>query len=389
MKKIILITLVILLFFGAGYLIWQKYFNQSDNKIKVQNENISVSGNPVTLTDEILNNKFGFLSAGGDEGSSIKEMGAGWIRPHPGPFLWDRLQSSATSKYDFTDSDELVSNYQDAGLGILATIWPFADWDQIKRANAADCKVSSQDEFLNKNNKKDRPDYLPEYRCNPNNWIAYQNWVKAMVERYDGDGTDDMAGLKYPIKHWEVMNEPDLDDISGRLDFYKQDAADYAELLIKTSSAIREADSSAQILIAGAAGGDENFLSFYEKVLAVSGVTEAFDIANVHCISNDDYASYNVKPYQAMLTKPSISKPIWVTEAQAILSSDKNINASQTYASTKKALELGAQRIFYTHYDFGNTMGNQPMPQNQKSQIFEKEVDGSDEIKAFQIITSL
>lgn len=39
---------------------------------------------------------------------------------------------------------------------------------------------------------------------------AYTAWVTAAVERYDGDGVDDMPGLLAPIRHWEVDNEPDL-----------------------------------------------------------------------------------------------------------------------------------------------------------------------------------
>ncbi|MGC9049233.1 MAG: hypothetical protein ACP5IX_03405, partial [Patescibacteria group bacterium] len=40
-------------------------------------------------------------------------------------------------------------------------------------------------------------------------WSAkeFANFLKAMVERYDKDGIDDMPGLIYPIKHYEVLNE--------------------------------------------------------------------------------------------------------------------------------------------------------------------------------------
>ena len=36
----------------------------------------------------------------------------------------------------------------------------------------------------------------------------YQDFVKQLVERYDGDGIDDMPGLKNPIKYWQIDNEP-------------------------------------------------------------------------------------------------------------------------------------------------------------------------------------
>jgi len=125
-----------------------------------------------------------------------------------------------------------------------------------------------------------------------------------MVERYDGDGIDDMPNLRYPIKHWEVMNEPDLQpDETARLQFYRETANDYADLLIKTSQYIKQADSEAQVLIAGASGGNNDFLDFWRKVFNNKSVAASFDIANVHCISNDSYESYNVDPYLKMLTE--------------------------------------------------------------------------------------
>lgn len=390
MKRTIIVVIVLLIaIISAGFLLWKKYYDNKDsNNLKLVEENITVLTEPLSLPTTILDNKFGFLSGGGQEAGLIKKLGASWVRPHPGPFLWERSQLSAKSQYDFTDTDKVVKNYQKEDLGILATIWPFATWDQKNRADADSCQVSNKDEFLVRDKRGEEIDYLPQYRCNPQDWQAYQQWVIALVERYDGDGTNDMSGLKYPIKHWEVMNEPDLNSIDERLDFYKRGPEDYAQLLIKTAAAIGQADESAQILIAGAAGGDEDFLNFYRQVLAVSGAKEAFDIGNVHCITNGDYGSYNVQPYQEMLSNLGISKPIWVTEAQALLSTDQDINASQTYASTKKALELGAERIFYTHYEF-NGGNNPPRLELSTPQTFEKNIDGDEAVKAFQIITSL
>ncbi|MGQ9576341.1 MAG: hypothetical protein ACUVUC_13585 [Thermoguttaceae bacterium] len=36
---------------------------------------------------------------------------------------------------------------------------------------------------------------------------AYIRFVKAVVERYDGDGVDDMTGLNVPIRYWQFENE--------------------------------------------------------------------------------------------------------------------------------------------------------------------------------------
>ena len=67
----------------------------------------------------------------------------------------------------------------------------------------------------------------------------YQRWVRAVVERYDGDGVDDMPGLTAPIKIWQVDNEP------------PRRREGYADLVRITSQAVKEADPTAKVLIGG------------------------------------------------------------------------------------------------------------------------------------------
>lgn len=324
-------------------------------------ENIS-SGGKVSIPQKVLDNKFGWLGGGADDsGDAIVEMAGGWARPHPGAFVWDMMQESKDAKIDFSLSDQEIKNNGANDLGILATIWPFADWDQKSLINAADCKVANDDEFLPKNDKKGRGSYLPEYRCNPSDWSAYQSFVQKVVERYDGDGIDDMPGLTMPVKYWEVMNEPDLQyqnnmppNGNSSLNFYKQGPTEYAELLINTSTPIRSADPEAKILIAGAAGGDSRMLGFYESVFANKATFEAFDIGNVHCISNDQKThDFNVGAYKNLLEKVGITgKSIWVTEAEAMYSTVGEENFESTKTSVANAIAAGAERIFFTRYEF-------------------------------------
>lgn len=321
------------------------------------------TGEKITILQKTLLNKFGFLGGGADDtGDGIVEKGGAWVRPHPGAFVWDMMQESKDGEIDFSFSDTEVKNYGKNNLGIVATIWPFAAWDQKNLVNAADCKVESNDGFLPKNDKKGRGSYLPEYRCNPSDWMAYQTFVQKVVERYDGDGIEDMPDLTMPIKFWEIMNEPDLQyqnnmapkDGSNSLNFYKQGPDEYAQLLIKTSEPIRLADPEAKILIAGAAGADERMLRFYQGVFTNKDTLTAFDIGNIHCISNDQKTNdFNVAPYKSMLEKAGApGKPIWVTEAEAMYSSVAEENFLSTKKSTEGAISAGAQRIFYTRDQF-------------------------------------
>ncbi len=343
MKKYILIGVVVCVIILAGVLVAGLF--------KGEEKGVN-TGAAVAIPDKVLNNKFGFLSGGEPENPFVGDAGAAWVRPHPGPFLWDAMQASKDAAINFAQTDKLVKNQQKQNYGTLATLWPFAEWDQ---AGLARCAVSQQDEFLPQNDKKGRGDYLPLHRCNPNDWSSYAKWVSAVVERYDGDGQKDMSGLKAPIKYWEVMYEPDL--ASGfedsRLVFYKDDAVGYAKLLIETAKAIRLADPNAKILIAGAAGADQRFLNFYQAVLSNVGVAQAFDIGNVHCISNERGThDFNVGAYKKLLQSLGLNKPIWVTEAEAFNGKTAEENYELTKQSVAGAMSLGAERIFFTRFNF-------------------------------------
>ncbi len=70
----------------------------------------------------------------------------------------------------------------------------------------------------------------------------YREFVEAVVERYDGDGIEDMPGLANPIRHWQLDNEP-LRARSG-----------FAELQRMTYSAIKEVCDRCVVLIGGVPG---------------------------------------------------------------------------------------------------------------------------------------
>jgi len=357
----------------------------------------------VSIPQEILDNKFGFPTGSPRDADIYAQYGIGWVRPHPGPFQLGLMQQDSNSPIDFSTTDEYVLGYQKERMGTLVTLWPFAAWDQEARVDYTRCLVGENDIFAPptpkfdekfgekdlkpENGKKDEPIFLPRARCNPNDWDTYLAWVGAVVERYDGDGVDDVPGLRIPVKYWEVLNEPDLN--ADHLDFYQGTSTEYAELLIRTSKAIKEADPEAKVLIAGAAGGNNGFLNFYRGVFANKETHEAFDIGNVHCISNDDFESYNVSPYQKMLAEFEIEVPVWVTEAESLISKDVDINASQVYESTKNALDLGATKIFFTGQKFIVGDDKMYLPEHNKTiSDFEVKLDGNDPLSVFQFITN-
>lgn len=367
--KVLIIIVALLILVIGGFFIYQKYFksnNSSGNSVVPANN----ANKTVSIPNAVLSNKFGFLSGGPESYSQIKDYGAAWVRPHPGPFLWDAMQQNITSDISFENSDELVKTAQENQLGTLATLWPFAEWDQKNQTNSSNCAVSENDEFLPKNDQKGRGDYLPAHRCAPFDWDKYYEWLRKTVERYDGDGISDMPGLEIPIKYWEVMNEPDLqDNMDGRLTFWRDSPEQYAKLLIESSKIIKQADPDAQVLIAGAAGGNPTFLDFYRKVFSNKEALTSFDLGNVHCISNDENNDFNVSAYKKMLSEFGINKDVWVTEAENMKGTNLQENFELTKKSTEGAILAGAKRIFYTRYDFADTrkdMSEKNEPTNEQ-----------------------
>jgi hypothetical protein len=71
----------------------------------------------------------------------------------------------------------------------------------------------------------------------------YQAFVRAVVERFDGDGASDVDGA-VRVKHWQVMNEPFFEIGRGLLT-----TAEYAELVALTAQAVHEADADARLVL--------------------------------------------------------------------------------------------------------------------------------------------
>ena len=115
--------------------------------------------------------------------SFAKELGVHWEINPTAPFIWGKIEKSA-GDYDWEAIDGYVKKAQSYDVALIATIWPFADWDQ----------ESCHDELPHHSNPN-RPD-LGEYRQIPCDMDAYSHFVMTLVERYDGDGEDGVEGLK-------------------------------------------------------------------------------------------------------------------------------------------------------------------------------------------------
>ncbi len=308
------------------------------------------------IPDAIENNRIGFLVGAPHETAFIAEIGGGWARPHPGPFAWQWLEP-VKGEFDFRRTDRWVEAAQASNIALLATVWPYADWDQEKR-RGANCEVSAADEFY----PRRAGDGIPVSRCAPYSMDDYKNFLTRLVERYDGDGVDDMPGLTLPVKYWEILNEPAMRE--PHLTFYKGTAREYVDLLKASREAVMSASSSCKVVQGGAAGNMPHMLNFWGEVFDLGG-GGYFDIANIHFINHGDLETLNVEDFKKLMRTKGVNKPIWVTEAG--YDSEGDIERS-----AKGAFNAGAEKIFFTQFEIG-TYG--PPKQGSYSKVYDNLVE--------------
>ncbi|MFH1107290.1 MAG: beta-galactosidase [Candidatus Micrarchaeota archaeon] len=286
----------------------------------------------------LVDSRFGFNNAGGYTAGGLTfslamDAGGHWDRPSPGPFSWQKIEP-VKGRYDFSSADAYVRKAGESGFTILATIWPFADWDQ-KSCQPLSCMASG---FPG----------LATMRCRPCDMQAYRDFLKAMVERYSSG--------PYPIRYWEILNEPSA---RGRLESFRGTPEEYAELLKESYAVIKGACPDCKVLNGGLAGSSDAGFAFHSKVFAAGGAP-AFDIGSVHSVN--DAADGNVAAFRSFLYRENVSRPVWATELSYgsgdnppsnikeyqnyFISDDEH--AQMVFKGVVRAFAAGAQKVFYS-----------------------------------------
>ena len=293
--------------------------------------------------------RFGELTEMRDE--KMRGKVGQWVRPHPGPFIWNHIESK---KGDFfwEDVDQHVVYAQENNQTILATIWPYANWDQKS------CKRKKVKSPFGKR--------FTKYLSKPCSMDDYKNFLIKLVDRYDGGGFNDMSGLTKPIKYWDVMNEPEFKM------FFKGSKDDFIEIFNFSSKVIKEKQSDAVIVMAGAAGMFPENKRFWKS--ALPKIKNHFDIAAIHHITPPDGKCDKelwVDEFSSLLKNLNINKPIWVTEAM--------MGKCRVIPTYVKAFASGAEVII----DVGANAPGMKMSKGARKKLnaFINEVDGFKSVK--------
>jgi hypothetical protein len=134
----------------------------------------------------------------------------------------------------------------------------------------------------------------------------YGAFVQAVVERYDGDGIQDMPGLTRPIRHWIVDNEP----VDRR--------TDYPELMRLTHEAVKTADAGAKVIVGAALGPDADLNIHKGYLKALNG--KHMDIFDIHWFGDakGDYrrVGRHIEDFRQALEQYGFGRglPVWMTE---------------------------------------------------------------------------
>ncbi|RNC80357.1 MAG: hypothetical protein ED559_00635 [Phycisphaera sp.] len=117
---------------------------------------------------------------------AFAELGLPGMKHYVEAVEWGNMQRGPGAPIDFTKMDWFVREYQRAGFTELTvSLKPHCRWAASEKTGL---KIID-------------PTPKPEYREH------FKRWVSAVVERYDADGENDMPGLRWPVRYYEIGNE--------------------------------------------------------------------------------------------------------------------------------------------------------------------------------------
>jgi hypothetical protein len=265
----------------------------------------------------------------------VKELGVSWLSLEP-HVVWFAIEQQP-GVYDWSSVDVDIVQLQALGLDITMVLSPAINAFGEERQEIIEMKSSfpSETGFL-------REGHIDELQLYPHDetlplWV---NLVKAAVDRYDGDGQDDMPGLKYAVRNWHFIEEYPIPEL--------KDAAVYTELLKTTYQAIKGEDPEAKVILAGLAGNYLRYFAFmdgfitdedagvvdsekhpkawwnlnpfwknekkeYEAILEAG--RDYFDIIDIHTyIIKENFMEGEIAYIKDAMQRYGYSKPIWIIE---------------------------------------------------------------------------
>ncbi|MBP7934669.1 MAG: SGNH/GDSL hydrolase family protein [Phycisphaerae bacterium] len=154
---------------------------------------------------------------------------------------WGDLEPNAPKDgrhaYSWTALDEAVRQWQQYGVHIMMSLRFVSQWANAKPSGEQFTYLGGMLAAI----PRGAGDYVPK----PEHRQDLREFVQALVERYDGDGVDDMRGLLFPILHYQVCNEA-YNEL-----FWAGTVEEYGAHLKEVAQAARQASKDVKIILAG------------------------------------------------------------------------------------------------------------------------------------------
>ena len=169
----------------------------------------------------------------------------GVLATKTGPIIWNNIEPNEPTvvdvhTYNWNSVDRLVELYQTAGFtDIILVLRCRSDWATDVPPVGGGIVPAGMPPI-------DGPAEDPDRY-----WRYYAAWVQAFAERYDADGVDDMPGLLFPVRRFEVETE------AQHAGFWQGDEAtpnslpNYSRLLSTAAEALRSAHPETIVILAG------------------------------------------------------------------------------------------------------------------------------------------
>jgi hypothetical protein len=231
--------------------------------------------------------------------------GITWAKTRLEAFAWGAIETKApiggTHSYDWSCTDALVLEYQRAGIvNLQSYISTVSAWgNEGARAPAP------------------APSHIDDFRA----------FVTALVERYDGDGRDDLPGLRAGVHDWVVGGE-----WTGY--WQSRNADDYVATLRVAASAIRAVDPNARVgaipfMLYDVFGGSPStseiqrrlvdpaptFRNSTKGMLQIIDAADLWDYLNVHSLGDYTEIEPSILWLRDQLAARHLDRPIWIDDA--------------------------------------------------------------------------
>ena len=181
----------------------------------------------------------------------VRDLDISWLslQPH---VLWMAIEREP-GVYDWSNLDDEVLALQSLGLDITMVLSPLINAFGELREEVTEV-LATYPSFIHFM----RQGVGSEYSLHPQGdtlplWRAF---VRAAVDRYDGDGANDMPGLQFAVRNWHVVEEYPTPSLS--------DERDYVFLLQEAYAIIKDEDPDARVILAGLAGNYAHWFAFMD-----------------------------------------------------------------------------------------------------------------------------